>query len=114
MTMSAPDAFRRVAPAEDIPNDFVVPYYLDDRKGRISIARVQDRLYAFDDLCTCSSEPCPLSGGLLTETTIMCQCHGSRFDITTGAVVNGPASEALRVYEVQEIEGTIHVRSAAR
>ena len=30
----------------------------------------------------------------------MCQCHGSRFDITTGAVMNGPATEALKAYEV--------------
>ena len=84
-----------------IPNDFVVPYYLDDRKLRISIARVGDRLYAFDDLCTCADEACPLSGGLLTGTTIMCQCHGSRFDITTGAVISGPATKSLNVYEVQ-------------
>ena len=26
--------------------------------------------------------------------------HGSRFDITTGAVINGPATEALKAYEV--------------
>ena len=38
---------------------------------------------------------CPLSGGLLTGTTLMCQCHGSRFDLTTGAVLNGPATEPL-------------------
>jgi nitrite reductase/ring-hydroxylating ferredoxin subunit len=50
-------------------------------------------VYAFDDLCTCADQPCPLSGGLLMKTTIMCQCHGSRFDIATGAVVNGPATE---------------------
>ena len=42
----------------------------------------------------------------------MCQCHGSRFDITTGAVINGPATEALKVYEVQEVEGSIHIRAA--
>jgi 3-phenylpropionate/trans-cinnamate dioxygenase ferredoxin component len=41
----------------------------------------------------------------------MCQCHGSRFDITTGAVINGPATEALRVYDVQEVERSIHVRA---
>ena len=56
--------------------------YLDDRKARISIARVDDHLYAFDDICTCTDHGCPLSGGLLTGTTITCQCHGSRFDIT--------------------------------
>ena len=42
-------------------------------------------------------------------TIIMCQCHGSRFDITTGAVINGPATEALNVYEVHEAEGSIHI-----
>ncbi len=102
--------FRPLGRADAITNDFVVPYYLDDLKRRISVARVDDRLYAFDDLCTCADRACPLSGGLLTGLTLMCQCHGSRFDITTGAVVNGPASEALTVYEVQEVDGTIQIR----
>ena len=110
MTEIAVDAFRTVGRGDAIPDDFVVPYYLDDRKLRISIARVDERLYAFDDLCTCTHEACPLSGGLLTGTTIMCQCHGSRFDITTGAVINGPATKALNVYDVQEVEGSIQIR----
>jgi 3-phenylpropionate/trans-cinnamate dioxygenase ferredoxin component len=105
------DAFRTVGPGDAIPNDLAVAYYLDDRKVRISIARVGGRLYAFDDLCTCADPSCPLSGGLLTETTIMCQCHGSRFDITTGAVINGPATDALTVYEVQEVDGSIQIRA---
>src|SRR5262245_7996536 len=110
MTVLATDAFRSVGPGDAIPNDFVVAYYLDDRKQRIAIARVNDRLYAFDDLCTCSREPCPLSGGLLAGTTIMCQCHGSRFDITSGNVIQGPATAALYVYEVQEVEGSVRIR----
>jgi 3-phenylpropionate/trans-cinnamate dioxygenase ferredoxin component len=110
MTELVADAFRTVGPGDAIPSDFVAPYYLDDLKRRISVARVGHRLYAFDDLCTCADQACPLSGGLLTETTIMCQCHGSRFDIATGAVINGPASEALRVYDVQETEGSIQIR----
>ena len=111
MTELATGAFRAVGPGDAIPNDFVVPYYLDDRKLRISVARVDDRLYAFDDLCTCTQEACPLSGGMLTQTTILCQCHGSRFDITTGAVINGPAIAALNVYEVHEVEGSIRIRA---
>jgi nitrite reductase/ring-hydroxylating ferredoxin subunit len=41
----------------------------------------------------------------------MCQCHGSSFDITTGAVINGPATKALNVYEVREVQGSIQVRA---
>jgi nitrite reductase/ring-hydroxylating ferredoxin subunit len=111
MTELAADAFRTVGQAATVPNDFVVAYYLEDRKLRISVARVDDRLYAFDDLCTCSDEACPLSGGLLTGTTIMCQCHGSRFDIASGAVVAGPATEALGVYEVKEVDGDLQIRA---
>ena len=82
--------------SDAIPDDFVVPFYLADRKLRVAIARVGKRLFAFDDLCTCSEASCPLSSGLLTATTIMCQCHGSRFNIVTGAVINGPATRALK------------------
>ena len=111
MPLLGSDTFRPVGPGGAIPNDVVVPYYLDDRKLRISVARVDGRLYAFDDLCTCAREACPLSGGLLTGTTIMCQCHGSRFDATTGAVIKGPATKALNMYEVQEVEGQVQIRA---
>jgi nitrite reductase/ring-hydroxylating ferredoxin subunit len=110
MTRPAVDGFRTLGNGDVILNDFVVPYYLDDRKLRISLARVDERLYAFHDLCTCGREACPLSGGLLTGTTITCQCHGSRFDITTGAVVSGPATEPLSVYDVQEADGVVRIR----
>ena len=110
-TELAAEAFRTLGPGDVVPNDFVVPYYLNDLKRRISVARVDNHLYAFDDLCTCAERRCPLSGGLLTGTTIMCQCHGSRFDITTGAAMNGPATEALKVYEVQEADGSIRIRA---
>jgi nitrite reductase/ring-hydroxylating ferredoxin subunit len=111
MTDLATQPFRTLGPGDAIPNDFVVPYYLDDLKRRISVARVDDRLYAFDDLCTCAERVCPLSGGLLTGTTLMCQCHGSRFDVTTGAVINGPATDALKVYEVREVDGGVQIRA---
>jgi nitrite reductase/ring-hydroxylating ferredoxin subunit len=111
MTEFATAAFRTVGPGDAIPNDFVVPYYLKDLKRRISVARINDRLYAFDDLCTCAEPACPLSGGLLTATALMCQCHGSRFDVTTGAVLSGPATAPVNVYEVAEVDGDIQIRA---
>ena len=111
MTELATGAFRTLGPGNAVPNDFVVPYYLEDIKRRISVARVGDRVYAFDDLCTCAEQACPLSGGLLTGTALMCQCHGSRFDVTTGAVITGPATEPLKVYEVREVKDGIQIRA---
>jgi 3-phenylpropionate/trans-cinnamate dioxygenase ferredoxin component len=95
----------------EVADNHVIPFYLEGVKARISVARVDGRLYAFDDICTCADEGCPLSGGLLAGTTITCQCHGSRFDIATGEVVSGPATEALRTYAVDETADGIQIRT---
>jgi nitrite reductase/ring-hydroxylating ferredoxin subunit len=111
MTELVADGFRAIGPESAIPEGLVVPFYLADRKLRIAIARVEGALHAFDDLCTCADDSCPLSGGLLTGTTIMCQCHGSEFDVTTGAVEHGPAHRPLRLYDVQSVDGAIRIRA---
>jgi 3-phenylpropionate/trans-cinnamate dioxygenase ferredoxin component len=111
MTDVAADTFRPLGPRNAISGDSVVPFYLDDRKLRVAIAQVDERLYAFDDLCTCAPASCPLSAGLLIGTTIMCQCHGSRFDVKDGAVLEGPATEELHTYEVRDVEGTVEIRA---
>jgi nitrite reductase/ring-hydroxylating ferredoxin subunit len=112
MTELSAGTFRLVDTATAFDDDSVAPYYLTlgDLKLRVSFARIDGRVYAFGDLCPCGSEPCPLSSGLLTGRTIMCQCHGSRFDITTGAVLNGPAVAPLNLYEVRETDGEIQIR----
>jgi nitrite reductase/ring-hydroxylating ferredoxin subunit len=37
-------------------------------------------------------------------------CHGSQFDIATGAVLRGPAKQPLATYDVREQNGEIEVR----
>jgi len=111
MTELALDAFRTLGPSDAIPDGSVVAYYLDDRKQRIAVARVDRRLYAFDDLCTCADQTCPLSGGLLANTTIVCQCHGSEFDIITGIARRGPATEPLNIYDVRDVDGRVQLRA---
>src|SRR5690606_3468022 len=64
--------FRAVGQASSLADGEVTPYYLEDSKRRVSVARVNGMLHAFDDLCTCGGRPCPLSSGLLTGTTLMC------------------------------------------
>ena len=100
--------FRSLGKADRLPDNYVNPYYVGDRKCRVSVARVAGKLFAFDDLCTHDSVP--LSAGLLTGKTLMCQCDGSQFDVGSGGVVRGPATEALATYEVREKDGEIQVR----
>jgi len=69
---------------------------------RVSIARALGHLYAFDD--TCTHKGCSLANGKLEGTTVTCPCHGSQFDVTSGAVMRGPAQRPVRSRRVQ-VEG---------
>jgi 3-phenylpropionate/trans-cinnamate dioxygenase ferredoxin subunit len=74
----------------------------DVRGTKIAVANVGGAFHAFDD--TCTHMACSLAGGDLEETTVICPCHGSEFDVTSGAVLQGPAREPLATYETR-VEG---------
>jgi nitrite reductase/ring-hydroxylating ferredoxin subunit len=70
--------------------------------NKVSVANVSGEFYAFDDVCT--HRQCSLAEGELEETTVICPCHGSEFDVRSGAVLRGPAREPVETYEVR-VEG---------
>lgn len=49
---------RSLGDADQLADNYVNPYYLEDRKRRVAVARIDGRLYAFDDLCSCADEGC--------------------------------------------------------
>ena len=73
----------------------------------IAVANVGGEFYAFDD--TCTHLACSLAEGDLEETTVICACHGSEFDVTSGAVLQGPAKKPLATYETRMEEGNLEV-----
>ena len=97
--------FRTLDDASRLPDNYVNPYYLEDLKRLVAVARVDGKLFAFDDLY----EGAPLSSGLLTGHTLMSQADGSQFDVTTGAVLRGPADKPLELYDVREQNGKIEL-----
>lgn len=58
--------------------------------------------YGFGD--TCTHMGCSLAEGDLEQTTVTCPCHGSQFDVTTGAVQRPPAPAPVSAYVVR-VEG---------
>jgi len=77
------------------------------RELRITFANVAGTLFAIDD--TCTHRGCSLGDGKLDGSTVQCACHGSRFDVTTGAVVRGPAEDPVRSYPVHVANGKVQV-----
>lgn len=66
---------------------------------KVNVASIDGQLHAFDD--TCTHRGCSLATGTLDGTTVTCPCHGSQFDVTTGAVLRGPAQQGVRSRLVQ-------------
>ena len=76
---------------------------LDSRKlgGRdVVLAAVDGTWYGVENRCThalCAfTEDASLEGAV-----IVCNCHGSEFDIRSGAVVRGPADRSIRTFRVR-------------
>ncbi len=84
---------RDVAPAGDIPvgGGRVFP------ELRVVVTQpVAGEFRGFGIVCT--HDGCELTS--VSDGTINCPCHGSRFALTDGSVVRGPARTGLRVEEV--------------
>jgi ferredoxin-NADP reductase/nitrite reductase/ring-hydroxylating ferredoxin subunit len=87
----------RVASATEIPPGSA---RLVEAKGnRIAVFNVGGRYHAIDD--TCSHQGGPLSEGTLDGPVVSCPWHGARFDVTTGAVLSGPARRGVTAYPVR-------------
>jgi 3-phenylpropionate/trans-cinnamate dioxygenase ferredoxin component len=98
--------FVTVGDSSEVPEGEVKAF--DVNGAEIAVVRVEGELFAFSDICT--HRHCNLSsGGEIDDHTIECECHGSVFDIRTGAVVNPPAEDPLATYEAREVDGQIQV-----
>jgi nitrite reductase/ring-hydroxylating ferredoxin subunit len=99
--------FMAVSRADDLKEGAMLAFKVLETK--ITVANVSGAFYAFGD--TCTHLQCSLAEGELEETTVTCRCHGSQFDVSSGAVVQGPAQEPLETYETRVEDGTLKIRA---
>jgi 3-phenylpropionate/trans-cinnamate dioxygenase ferredoxin subunit len=99
--------FVRVGALAEIPEGEMRAY--DSDAGRVAVAHVEYRLFAFGDECTHAG--CSLSEGEFDdrESTVTCACHESVFDVETGEPIGGPAQDPLLIYAVRDVDGWIEL-----
>ena len=88
------DEFVKVASSTEVAEGDLAAF--DVGGERVAIANVGGAFHAFGD--TCTHLQCSLAEGELEGTVVTCPCHGSQFDVTSGAVLRGPAQEPVRSY----------------
>lgn len=74
----------------------------------ILVGEVDGGWFAVEDRCShagCSF----VTDGEFDGTTLICNCHGSEFDVRTGEAVAAPASNPIRTFPVRETEGRVEV-----
>ena len=98
--------FVTVAKADEVGEGEAKAFQVGDKL--VGVVRSGGELLAFGDICT--HRQCNLtSGGEIEGTVIECECHGSRFDMKTGEVVDGPATEPIPVFQVRDEGGELQV-----
>jgi nitrite reductase/ring-hydroxylating ferredoxin subunit len=79
----------------------------DLREKEFLVAELEGRYYCLDGRCTHAGAP--LAEGSLKGNILTCPWHYSRFDITTGAVVRGPAQDPLTRHQIKLENGQIFI-----
>jgi nitrite reductase/ring-hydroxylating ferredoxin subunit/uncharacterized membrane protein len=77
----------------------------------VLLVRHGDDVHAIHDRC--GHRGCSLADGDVDGKIVTCSCHGSRFELTDGSVVRGPATSGQPVYDAREHSGLIEIRLRA-
>lgn len=84
---------------------------IDVEGTTVAVAVVDGELHAFGDVCTHAG--CSLADGELDGHTVVCPCHFSRFDVRTGAVLQGPAASGVAAWSARLTDGTLQLEKQA-
>jgi nitrite reductase/ring-hydroxylating ferredoxin subunit/uncharacterized membrane protein len=74
----------------------------------VMIMRTNGSVFAITDDCTHLG--CSLAAGIVDGETIRCRCHGSRFSLADGGVIDGPATFPAAAFDVRVAGDQVEVR----
>jgi len=98
--------YELTGPATDPQNGVATPHVAAGVP--ILLVGYEGDWWAVEDRC--SHADCSFSAdGEVDGFVVVCNCHGSEFDVRTGDVLVSPATEPLRTLSVRETAGRLEV-----
>jgi 3-phenylpropionate/trans-cinnamate dioxygenase ferredoxin subunit len=92
-----------VAAVDDVPEGTMLMVQVDGTQ--ILLVHAGGRIRAMQGICT--HEYFELDKGFLTDGSLTCALHLSRFDLETGEALDPPAEVPLALYEVSVEDGRV-------
>ncbi|MEM0963171.1 MAG: FAD-dependent oxidoreductase [Bacteroidota bacterium] len=102
-------SFSRVASVSDLADGEMRQVQADGTD--VLLSRIDGQFYACTAFCT--HYGAPLETGILDGPMVVCPWHHAAFDVTTGALCEPPALDALRSFEVRVDGDDVYVRVPA-
>ena len=94
-------SFERACAVADVPSDEALGVTIGAYD--VAVARDGDEFFAVQDLC--SHAAVALREGEVSDCTVECWLHGSRFDLRTGKPTGLPATEPVATFPL-EVRGS--------
>lgn len=101
--------FERVCALSEVPTDEALGVTVGPLD--LAIARHDDEVFALQNLC--SHAAVALSEGEVSDCTVECWLHGSRFDLRTGKPIGPPATDPVATFPVEVRGDDVYVDTAA-
>jgi nitrite reductase/ring-hydroxylating ferredoxin subunit/uncharacterized membrane protein len=102
-----PEKFTSVLPEAELMEGQLRRVDVDG--AQVLLTRYGGRIYAISDVC--SHLGCSLAEGHLEGESVRCDCHGSRYALQDGKVLDGPSAYFQPAYKTRIYGGQIQVGS---
>ena len=98
-------ALVKVCSLDVVPAGTMNEFYIKDCE--VLIINSSNQVYCLDARCTHAGAP--LEEGTVEGDVLTCPWHGSKFNITNGSVLKGPAEKELKKYPVTIKDSSVFI-----
>jgi nitrite reductase/ring-hydroxylating ferredoxin subunit len=104
--LSGPEKWPDVADDAEVTEGTLTAVEVDDRK--VLLTRVSGSVCALENACSHAGGP--LNEGTVEDGSVVCPWHGSRFRLSDGAVLGGPATFPQPRFQTRKVSGRVQIR----